>query len=42
MELTRRRSTDEREECWHIFYGDVRVGTIGIRRGVPVDVDQWG
>jgi len=20
-ELTRRRSTDAREECWHIYYG---------------------
>jgi hypothetical protein len=28
--LTRRRSTDAREECWHIYYGDVRVGTIEI------------
>jgi hypothetical protein len=42
MELTRRRSTEDREECWHIYYGDVRVGTIGIRRGVPVNVHQWG
>ena len=23
-------------------YGDVHVGTIAIRAGVPVDVDQWG
>jgi hypothetical protein len=40
-ELTRRRSTDAPEECWHVFYGDVHVGTIAIRTGVPVDVDQW-
>jgi hypothetical protein len=40
--LTRRRSTDAHAESWQIFYGDVQVGTIGIRAGVPVDVDQWG
>jgi hypothetical protein len=39
--LTRRRST-ERQDCWHVYYGDVHVGTIAIRAGVPVDVDQWG
>jgi hypothetical protein len=40
--LTRRRYLEYRDECWHIFYGDVHVGTIGIREGVPVDEDQWG
>ena len=25
-----------------MFYGDVPVGTIGQRSGVPVHVDQWG
>jgi hypothetical protein len=39
-ELTRRRDPDR--ECWHVYYGDVRVGTIAERAGVPVDVDQWG
>lgn len=29
LALTRRRSKDAREECWHIYFGDVRVGTIG-------------
>jgi len=37
-----RRSKDTHAESWQIFYGDVRVGTIGIRVGVPVGVDQWG
>jgi hypothetical protein len=41
-ELTRRRSTDAQQECWHVYYGDVRVGTISERSGVPHDVDQWG
>jgi hypothetical protein len=40
--LTRRRSNDDREECWHVFYGDVQVGTIAIRTGIPVDQDRWG
>src|ERR1700682_3599501 len=39
--LTRRRSTDAREECWHIYYGDVRVGTIAVRSGNPHDTDPW-
>jgi len=42
MNLTRRRSKDARAESWQIFYGDMKVGTIGIRAGVPTDVDQWG
>jgi hypothetical protein len=41
-ELSRRRSREAHQECWHIFYGDVRVGTITERAGVPHDVDQWG
>jgi hypothetical protein len=40
--LTRRRSTDAPEECWHIYYGDVQVGTIAIRIGIPHDEDPWG
>jgi hypothetical protein len=39
--LTRRRNPD-RHDCWHVYYGDVRVGTIAVRSGVPVDRDQWG
>ena len=39
--LTRRRSTDAREECWHIYFGDVRVGTIARRVGNPFDTDPW-
>jgi hypothetical protein len=38
--LTRRRCRD-RQDCWRVFYGDVCVGTIGRRAGVPIDVDQW-
>ena len=28
-ELTRRRSED-RPDCWHIYYGDVHAGTIAM------------
>jgi hypothetical protein len=41
-DLTRRRSPDAREECWHVYYGDVHVGTIAIRTGIPRDEDPWG
>ena len=40
-ELTRRRSTDAREERWHVYYGDVHAGTIAIRSGNPHDEDPW-
>jgi hypothetical protein len=38
--LTRRRSSD-RQNCWHIYYGDVQAGTIAKRVGNPHDTDQW-
>jgi hypothetical protein len=40
--LTRRRSPDAPEECWHVYYGDVHAGTIAIRTGIPHDEDPWG
>jgi hypothetical protein len=40
-ELTRRRSS-ERHDCWYVYYGDVQVGTIAGRSGIPVDRDPWG
>lgn len=39
--LTRRRMQGVHQETWHVFYGDIHVGTIGERAGVPRDVDQW-
>jgi hypothetical protein len=39
--LTRRRSHDSHREVWLVFYGDIPVGTIGERAGVPADLDQW-
>ena len=40
--LTRRRDPESRHECWHVYYGDVRVGAISIRVGVPNHVAPWG
>ncbi|MET4315895.1 hypothetical protein [Bradyrhizobium sp. RT4b] len=40
--LTRRRSDNPHEETWHIYFTDVRIGTIGLHAGVPVHADQWG
>jgi hypothetical protein len=40
--LTRRLEKNRHQTCWHAFYGDVKVGTITERAGVPVNVDQWG
>jgi hypothetical protein len=40
-ELTRRRYP-ERPDCWHVYYGDVHVGTIALRTGIPHDEDPWG
>ena len=39
--LIRRRSDDAREECCHVYYGDVQVGTIAVRTGNPDDTDPW-
>jgi hypothetical protein len=39
--LTRLRSADQRHKCWHIYYGDVHVGTIAERVGNPHDTDPW-
>ncbi len=42
LALTRRRSPDAPDECWHVYFGDVRVGTIAIRTGIPHHEDPWG
>src|SRR6516225_4560149 len=40
--LTRRRDPAAHHETWLIHHGDVHIGTIRIRAGVPGSVDQWG
>src|ERR1700757_609707 len=41
--LSRRRSKDDpHRETWLIYFGDVRVGAIGRRAGVPNSAPQWG
>jgi hypothetical protein len=39
---TRRRDPDAHQECWRIYYGDVHVGTIAVRSGIPHDQPAWG
>jgi hypothetical protein len=39
-ELTRRRSEDHRQECWHIYYGDIHTGTI-TERVNPHHTEPW-
>ena len=34
--LTRRQSHDARDECWHIYHGDVHAGTTAGVRGLSV------
>lgn len=39
--LTRRRDLDSPCESWRVRYGDIDVGHIGQRAGVPTDQPQW-
>ncbi len=39
--LIRRPSDDPHREGWNVYYGDVQVGHIGRRAGVPVTAPQW-
>ena len=39
-QLTRRRYT-ERPDCWHVYFGDVHVGTIARRIGQPHEQAAW-
>jgi hypothetical protein len=39
MPALSRRPLDTPDECWHVYYGDVRVGTIAIRTGMPPGED---
>ena len=39
-ELTRRRYP-ERPDCWHVYYGDVHVGVIAKRVGIPIGEKPW-
>jgi hypothetical protein len=41
MPALTRRPHPERADCWHVFYGDVQVGTIAIQSGLPAHARQW-
>ncbi len=40
-QLTRRRDAEARVEVWQVWYGDVRVGSIGQRSGAPTHQPGW-
>jgi hypothetical protein len=35
------RSKDAREECWHVYHGDVRAGSIAVRSGLEGDHEEF-
>ena len=39
--LIRRPHDNPHQHGWDVYYGDVRIGHIGTRAGVPTHVDQW-
>jgi hypothetical protein len=39
-QLTRR--SGKSRQGWFVYFGDVGVGHMGVRAGVPVDEHQWG
>jgi hypothetical protein len=41
-QLTRRPDNDPHRQGWFVYYGDVRIGHIGRRAGVPTHAPQWG
>jgi hypothetical protein len=41
-QLTRRPDNDPHREGWFVYFGDVRIGHIGRRTGVPTHAPQWG
>jgi hypothetical protein len=41
MPALTRRAHPERSDCWHVYYGDLQVGTIAIQSGLPVTAEQW-
>ncbi|OKO87559.1 hypothetical protein AC629_13460 [Bradyrhizobium sp. NAS80.1] len=40
--LTRKLHDNPHLKGWDVYFGDVRIGHIGQRAGVPVNVEQWG
>jgi hypothetical protein len=41
-ELTCRPDKGPHREGWLVYFGDICVGHIGLRTGVPVSEPQWG
>jgi len=40
-ELVRRRNHDSPQECWHVYYRDIHVGTIIAQTDLPNAFDRW-
>jgi hypothetical protein len=40
-ELTRSRADPDRDDCWHIYRGDVHAGTIAKANGMPNAKNEW-
>jgi hypothetical protein len=38
--LPARQSPDAREECWHVYYGDVRASVIAVRKYAIMNCSQ--
>jgi len=41
MPVSTRRRYPERRDCWHVYFGDVHVGTIARCSGNPGAVERW-
>jgi hypothetical protein len=41
MPALTRRPHPACSDCWHIYYGNVQVGTIAVQPGLPVHAKQW-
>ena len=41
MPTLTRRPHPERSDTWHVYFGDVQVGTIAVQAGLPVHAKQW-
>ena len=41
MRVLTRRRYHEHPDCWHVYCGDVHVGTIARRVGQPNAVEGW-
>ncbi|MBA2400483.1 MAG: hypothetical protein H0V72_17610 [Bradyrhizobium sp.] len=41
MPALTRGAHPERSDTWHVYYGDIHVGTIAVQSGLPLSAAQW-